>query len=99
MFTTIEPNIAVVGVRDERLDRVAALLRASDVVYDTIHFHDIAGLVAGAHRGEGLGNRFLANIRETDAIIHVVWAHDDPNVVHLDSAWTRSPISRRLRPS
>jgi ribosome-binding ATPase len=83
-FTTIEPNVAVVGVRDERLDRVAALLHASEIVYDTIYFHDIAGLVAGAHRGEGLGNRFLANIRETDAILHVVRAHGDPNVVHPD---------------
>jgi hypothetical protein len=81
-FTTIEPNVAVVAVVDERLDRLAALLHASEVVYDTISFHDIAGLVAGAHRGEGLGNRFLANIRETDAILHVVRAHGDPNVVH-----------------
>jgi ribosome-binding ATPase len=81
-FTTIEPNIAIVPVVDERLDQLAALLRASDIVYDTISFHDIAGLVAGAHRGEGLGNRFLANIRETDAIIHVVRCHQDPNVVH-----------------
>ena len=81
-FTTIEPNVAVVAVADERLDRVAELLHASDVVYDTISFHDIAGLVAGAHRGEGLGNRFLANIRETDAILHVVRAHGDPGVVH-----------------
>jgi hypothetical protein len=81
-FTTIEPNVAVVAVVDERLDRLAELLHASDVVYDTISFHDIAGLVAGAHRGEGLGNRFLANIRETDAILHVVRAHGDANVVH-----------------
>ena len=81
-FTTIEPNVAVVAVADERLDRVAELLRASEIVYDTISFHDIAGLVAGAHRGEGLGNRFLANIRETDAILHVVRAHSDANVVH-----------------
>ena len=81
-FTTIEPNVAVVGVVDERLDRIAALLHASEIVYDTISFHDIAGLVAGAHRGEGLGNRFLANIRETDAIIHVVRAHGDEGVVH-----------------
>jgi GTP-binding protein YchF len=81
-FTTIEPNVAVVAVVDDRLDRLAELLHASDVVYDTISFHDIAGLVAGAHRGEGLGNRFLANIRETDAILHVVRAHGDPNVVH-----------------
>ena len=81
-FTTIEPNVAVVPVRDERLDRVAATVGASNVVPDTIDFHDIAGLVAGAHTGEGLGNRFLANIRETDAIVHVVRAHNDPNVVH-----------------
>jgi GTP-binding protein YchF len=81
-FTTIEPNVAVVPVTDERLDAVAATIRASKVVPDTIEFHDIAGLVAGAHRGEGLGNRFLANIRETDAIVHVVRVHEDPNVVH-----------------
>jgi ribosome-binding ATPase len=81
-FTTIEPNVAVVPVHDERLDSVAATVRASKVVPDTISFHDIAGLVAGAHKGEGLGNQFLANIRETDAIVHVVRAHDDPNVVH-----------------
>jgi ribosome-binding ATPase len=81
-FTTIEPNVAVVPVADERLDAVAATIRASKIVPDTISFHDIAGLVAGAHRGEGLGNQFLANIRETDAIVHVVRVHDDPNVVH-----------------
>jgi GTP-binding protein YchF len=81
-FTTIEPNVAVVPVRDERLEQVAATVRASNVVPDTIAFHDIAGLVAGAHTGEGLGNRFLANIRETDAIVHVVRAHHDPNVIH-----------------
>ena len=81
-FTTIEPNVAVVPVADERLDAVAATIRASKIVPDTIDFHDIAGLVAGAHRGEGLGNQFLANIRETDAIVHVVRVHDDPNVVH-----------------
>jgi ribosome-binding ATPase len=81
-FTTIEPNVAVVPVTDERLDAVAATVGASKVVPDTIEFHDIAGLVAGAHRGEGLGNQFLANIRETDAIVHVVRVHEDPNVVH-----------------
>jgi ribosome-binding ATPase len=81
-FTTIEPNVAIVPVPDERLDQVAATVRASKVVPDTIAFHDIAGLVAGAHRGEGLGNQFLANIRETDAIVHVVRVHGDPNVVH-----------------
>jgi GTP-binding protein YchF len=81
-FTTIEPNVAVVPVADDRLERLAELLHASDVVHDTIYFHDIAGLVAGAHRGEGLGNRFLANIRETDAILHVVRTHEDASVVH-----------------
>jgi GTP-binding protein YchF len=81
-FTTIEPNVAVVPVADERLDAVATTIGASKIVPDTISFHDIAGLVAGAHKGEGLGNQFLANIRETDALVHVVRAHDDPNVVH-----------------
>jgi hypothetical protein len=81
-FTTIEPNVAIVPVTDERLDQVAQTIRASKVVPDTIAFHDIAGLVAGAHRGEGLGNQFLSNIRETDAIVHVVRVHGDPNVVH-----------------
>jgi GTP-binding protein YchF len=81
-FTTVEPNVAVVPVRDERLDAVAATLGSSPITYETIAFHDIAGLVRGAHEGEGLGNQFLANIRETDAIVHVVRAHDDPNVVH-----------------
>jgi ribosome-binding ATPase len=81
-FTTIEPNVAVVGVRDERLDAVARTVGAAAVVPDTIQFHDIAGLVAGAHRGEGLGNQFLANIRETDALVHVVRCHRDDGVVH-----------------
>jgi GTP-binding protein YchF len=81
-FTTIEPNVAVVPVADERLDTVAGIVRASEIVPDTIGFHDIAGLVAGAHSGEGLGNRFLANIRETDAIVHVVRAHHDDSIIH-----------------
>jgi GTP-binding protein YchF len=81
-FTTIEPNVAVVPVRDERLEEVARTVGASEIVWDTVDFHDIAGLVAGAHQGEGLGNRFLANIRETHAIVHVVRAHNDENVVH-----------------
>src|SRR5256885_12628248 len=85
-FTTIEPNVAVVPVRDERLDRVADVVGSSEVVYDTIDFHDIAGLVAGAHKGEGLGNRFLANIRETDALLHVVRAHTDDNVIHPEGS-------------
>jgi len=83
-FTTIEPNVAVVPVHDERLDAVAKTIGASNIVPDTIEFHDIAGLVAGAHQGEGLGNKFLANIRETDALLHVVRTHNDENVIHPD---------------
>jgi len=81
-FTTVEPNVAIVPVPDERLERVAETVGARPVVHETIAFHDIAGLVRGAHAGEGLGNKFLANIRETDAILHVVRAHEDPQVVH-----------------
>ena len=64
------------------MEQVAATVGASNIVRDTIEFHDIAGLVAGAPKGEGLGNKFLANIRECDALLHVVRAHDDPNVIH-----------------
>jgi GTP-binding protein YchF len=81
-FTTIEPNVAVVPVIDERLIEVAETVGASNIVWDTIEFHDIAGLVAGASKGEGLGNKFLANIRETDALLHVVRVHHDENVIH-----------------
>jgi hypothetical protein len=81
-FTTIEPNVAVVPVIDERMVEVAKTLGSSEIVWDTVDFHDIAGLVAGAHEGEGLGNKFLANIRETHAIVHVVRAHNDENVIH-----------------
>ena len=81
-FTTIEPNVAIVPVADERLDAVGETVGASNLVYDTIEFHDIAGLVAGAHKGEGLGNKFLGNIRETDALVHVVRCHRDANVIH-----------------
>ena len=85
-FTTIEPNIAVVPVEDERMVQVAETVKASKIVWDTIAFHDIAGLVAGAHRGEGLGNQFLANIRETDALLHVVRSHTDSGIVHSEGS-------------
>lgn len=85
-FTTIEPNVAIVPVTDERLEEVARVVGASEVVYDTIAFHDIAGLVAGAHRGEGLGNQFLSHIRETNAIVHVVRAHHDEGVIHPEGS-------------
>ncbi|HEX5954913.1 MAG TPA: redox-regulated ATPase YchF, partial [Solirubrobacterales bacterium] len=78
----IEPNVAVVPVPDERLDRVAATVGATPVVHDSIQFHDIAGLVRGASQGEGLGNRFLAAIRETDAICHIVRCHTSGGVPH-----------------
>ena len=82
-FTTVEPNVAVVPV-PRRAPRPGgrAAPAPSPIVYETIEFHDIAGLVRGAHQGEGLGNQFLANIRETDAIVHVVRVHDDEQVVH-----------------
>ena len=85
-FTTIDPNVAVVPVEDERLRAVGQTVGASEIVFDTIDFHDIAGLIAGAHKGEGLGNRFLAHIRETDAILHVLRAHEDPQVVHPEGS-------------
>jgi len=81
-FTTVEPNVAVVEVPDERLDKVAETLRASRTLYETIDFHDIAGLVKGASQGEGLGNKFLASIRETVAICHVIRAHGSGSVAH-----------------
>ncbi len=83
-FTTIEPNVAITPVPDERLERVAATIAATPIVHESLEVHDIAGLVRGAAAGEGLGNRFLASIRETDAICHVVRAHSDGGVPHPD---------------
>ena len=85
-FTTIEPNIAVVPVVDERMTEVARTVKASNIVWDSVAFHDIAGLVAGASQGEGLGNQFLANIRETDALVHVVRAHTDDSIIHSEGS-------------
>jgi hypothetical protein len=82
-FCTIEPNVGVVPVPDPRLTALAAIARPERVVPAVVEFVDIAGLVAGASKGEGLGNQFLANIRETDAIAHVVRCFEDPNVVHV----------------
>src|SRR5262245_24972731 len=82
-FCTIEPNTGVVPVPDPRLDRIAAIVKPAKVVPTAMEFVDIAGLVAGASKGEGLGNQFLAHIRETDAIAHVVRCFEDPNVVHV----------------
>lgn len=83
-FATIEPNTGVVPVPDERLAVLAKMYESEKIVPATVKFIDIAGLVAGASKGEGLGNKFLANIRETDAIVHVVRAFSDSNVVHVD---------------
>jgi ribosome-binding ATPase len=83
-FTTIEPNVAVAQVPDERLEKVAETVGASELVPAKIDFHDIAGLVKGASEGEGLGNQFLASIRETDAICHVVRCHTESGVPHPD---------------
>jgi len=83
-FTTIEPNVAIAQVPDERLRQVAETVGSSELVPATIAFHDIAGLVKGASEGEGLGNRFLASIRETDAICHVVRCHVESDVPHPD---------------
>lgn len=83
-FATIEPNVGVVPVPDTRLDRLAELVQPQRVVPATVEFVDIAGLVKGASEGEGLGNQFLANIRETDAIAEVVRFFRDPNVIHVD---------------
>ena len=82
-FCTIEPNTGVVGIPDPRLDRLAEIVAPEKVIPTTMEFVDIAGLVAGASKGEGLGNQFLANIRETDAIAHVVRCFDDGNIVHV----------------
>jgi GTP-binding protein YchF len=83
-FCTIEPNVGVVPVPDPRLDALVALYSPKSVVAATVNFVDIAGLVRGASKGEGLGNQFLANIRETDAIAHVVRCFEDDNVIHVE---------------
>ena len=82
-FCTIEPNVGIVEVPDLRLDVIAEIAQPQKLVPAVVEFVDIAGLVAGASKGEGLGNKFLANIRETDAIAHVVRCFDDPNVIHV----------------
>ncbi|CAM5180762.1 Ribosome-binding ATPase YchF OS=Castellaniella defragrans (strain DSM / CCUG 39792 / 65Phen)OX=1437824 GN=ychF PE=3 SV=1 [Castellaniella denitrificans] len=90
-FCTIEPNVGVVEVPDPRLAQLAAIVKPERIVPAVVEFVDIAGLVAGASKGEGLGNQFLANIRETDAIVHVVRCFEDENVVHV--AGRIDPIS------
>jgi GTP-binding protein YchF len=85
-FATKDPNVGVVPVPDDRLDRLAALYKPEKTTHAALEFVDIAGLVRGASKGEGLGNQFLANIREVDAIAHVLRCFEDPDVVHVDGA-------------
>ena len=85
-FCTIEPNVGVITVPDERLNKLAELVKPNRILPTTVEIVDIAGLVKGASKGEGLGNKFLANIRETDAILHVLRCFDDENVTHVDGA-------------
>ena len=85
-FCTIEPNIGIVNVPDPRLDRLASLVNPEKVIPATVEIVDIAGLVKGASKGEGLGNQFLGNIRETDAIIHVLRCFDNDNIVHVEGS-------------
>jgi GTP-binding protein YchF len=85
-FATIEPNIGVVAVPDERLEPLAKIVKTSVIVPAAVEFVDIAGLVRGASKGEGLGNQFLANIRETDAVIQVVRCFEDENIVHVEGS-------------
>jgi GTP-binding protein YchF len=85
-FATIEPNVGVVAVPDERLEPLAQIVKTSVIVPATVEFVDIAGLVRGASKGEGLGNQFLANIRETDAVIQVVRCFEDENIVHVEGS-------------
>src|SRR5436309_11358691 len=83
-FATIEPNVGVVPVPDERLEPLAKIVKTTTIVPATVEFLDIAGLVRGASKGEGLGNQFLANIRETDAVIQVVRCFEDENIHHVE---------------
>jgi ribosome-binding ATPase len=85
-FCTIEPNVGIVPVVDPRLDKLATLASSKQTIYTDLKVVDIAGLVRGASKGEGLGNQFLANIRETDAILHVVRCFEDPNVIHVENS-------------
>ena len=83
-FSTVETNIGIVSVPDDRLPKLSAIYNSKKITPATIEFMDIAGLVKGAAKGEGLGNQFLAQIREADAIVHVVRLFEDPNVVHVN---------------
>ena len=93
-FATIDPNVGIVSVPDERIVKLGELYHTKKVTPATIEFVDIAGLVKGASKGEGLGNQFLANIREVDAIVHVVRCFEDTNIIHVDGSVVQE-ISRQ----
>jgi GTP-binding protein YchF len=85
-FCTIDPNVGVVTVPDPRLEKITQFIKPQSVIPTTMEFVDIAGIVSGAHKGEGLGNQFLSHIRQTDAIVHVVRCFDDPNIIHVSGS-------------
>jgi GTP-binding protein YchF len=85
-FCTIDPNAGIVAVRDKRLEKIAGIIHPPKITHTTMEFLDIAGLVRGASRGEGLGNKFLGNIREVDAVVHIVRCFENPDVAHIEGA-------------
>jgi GTP-binding protein YchF len=98
-FCTIEPNTGVVPMPDPRLDKLAEIVKPQRILPTTMEFVDIAGLVKGASKGEGLGNQFLTNIRETEAIGHVVRCFENDNIIHVATKWIRLTISTLSTPS
>jgi GTP-binding protein YchF len=98
-FCTIEPNVGNVGVPDPRLDKLAAIAGSQKIIPTQLGFVDIAGLVRGASKGEGLGNQFLGNIREVDAIVHVLRCFENDDIQHVDNKVDPVRMPRRLRPS
>ena len=85
-FCTIDPNVGMVSVPDERLDKLSEMYQPPKTIPAVVEFVDIAGLVRGASKGEGLGNKFLSHIREVDAIVHVVRCFDNPNIIHVEGS-------------
>ncbi|MBI3307737.1 MAG: redox-regulated ATPase YchF, partial [Candidatus Melainabacteria bacterium] len=85
-FCTIDPNVGIVNLQDERLEKLAKIVKTNKIVPAAFEFVDIAGLVKGASQGEGLGNKFLSHVREVDALVHVVRCFNDPNITHVASS-------------
>ena len=97
-FCTIEPNVGIVAVPDSRLDALAKMYDPLKITPATVEFVDIAGLVRGASKGEGLGNKFLSHIREVDAIVHVVRCFESDNIIHVDGSVDAKPSSSEAMP-